>query len=92
MTERNFITVAGRILLLAPSFFIVSITRKLKLLLGYHSKMLFEEKYVILSGTIFMEETYQTQKGKTEIDLVLCNDGARGWSELSRKKLVDETE
>lgn len=48
---------SGRILVLAHLFFIVSLTRPwLKLLLGFHGKMLFEGKYVIPGGTTYYSE------------------------------------
>jgi len=47
---------SGRILLLAPWFLIVSLTRKLKLQLGFHSEMLFQGKYAIPSGTTHYPE------------------------------------
>lgn len=58
MTEGNFMTVdSGRILVLANLFFIISLTRPwLKLLLGFHGKMLFEGKYVIPGGTTYYSE------------------------------------
>ena len=43
-------------LLLAPLFLTVSVTRKIEIAVGFHSKILFQGKYAIPSGTTHYSE------------------------------------